>query len=95
MFFISGWPGEEFDDGKDFEISIENQKVKLINLNANVLECTLPKFDCNPQNQNLNTFIYLYKNNELYTDPIPFEIKFDCKQSNSQKGSLFSHQIFI
>ena len=79
---VSDWKGDQYQ-------MIINEKILNLNkLNTHVLEVILPKFD----SQNLvnsKTLIYIFENQQLFCEPIPFEIKNNSVNSDDFKNKFY------
>ncbi|CAF0709983.1 unnamed protein product [Brachionus calyciflorus] len=92
IFLISDW--SNFSNS-NFKIVLCGKELITVRLNQNVLECKLPNLNFIFENSNRNdvsiespmikTFIYIYKNDSLYCDPLSFIIK-QYESSETNKG---------
>ncbi len=74
----------DWNDCKKYQMIINEKILTLKQLNKHVFEAVLPKFE-NIKESNLNTFIHIYENQQLFCETIPFEIR-NSKSSKTHVG---------
>lgn len=72
---VSEWKNPTNEQNETYQMIINEKILNLTQLNNHVLETILPKFDNLNESSKHDTFIYIYENQQLFCEPIPFEIR--------------------